>query len=243
MGLLGLLGASACGGAGDQNTGGAGGSGANGAGGAGGNGGEANMGGEGGAGGQALMCPQLPYTEVGFGSTKFPPSGEYTVGEVTATSLIVVPVGDTTEYTFKWAGPDLTGIFATGETVTYEGPIDSTDFVWSVLSKETVFIGAMHFANIPMFIPQTYSLPDGTPINFGDECTDAYACPGKGQCYKKTETLILGEGADAVTIPNNTLGTFGVYQIHNNHTIDFYVDPEASRSRSFTVTGPVIPPP
>ncbi len=61
----------------------------------------------------------------------------------------------------------------------------------------------------------------------------------KGECYHAREHLLVGDAPGQVTVGSNKLVTVGEYEVYNNGVFDHYVDPEATKYRSITVTGPV----
>ena len=229
------------GGSTDGTGGSAGAGGPNGTKGVGGAGGSGGPGEYGGAGGDPY-CPPVQSAPLGFGGP--PPEGlTMTITEVTATSLTVMPDAGGTEATFKWAGYPLTQVFSVGETVTYEGPVDSFDGSWFLFTGETAFAAAIHHGSLSGYLPDKYEVPHGGPkITFGPECIIAYSCPTLGYCQDGTLALLVDDGEDVFDAGSHETVTVGGYRIHNNGVFDHHVTPESTKVYSFTATGPVSPP-
>ena len=194
-----------------------------------------------GAGG-GEQCPLIDAATIGFMGDK-PAPFTATVAAVTPGSLTLTPDAGGPDLTFQWSGADLTQIFATGEAITYEGPEFDMEPLWYVFTGQTAFAAAIDHGSIGMFIPNKYDIPHGGPqITFGVECKYEYACQTKGTCYKANQTVLVGEGAAQVVVGSQQIAAAGDYQIFNNWSADYYTEPEATKSRSITVTGPVPPP-
>lgn len=244
LGISAISSTSGCAGDDTSTTSGPGGSGgagaSGGAGGAGATGGAGGSGGQGGGGGDS--CPGEQSAIIGFMGPL--PDGPLTltITAVTPTALTGAPDAGGSELTFKWAGADLAQVFSVGDTVTYEGPIGGEE-TWYVFTGEAAFAAAIDHDDISSFASQEYVIPHGGPtITFDTECSDPFPCQYKGECYHAREHLLVGDAPEQVTVASNKLVTVGEYEVYNNGVFDHYVDPEATKYRSITVTGPVPPP-